>query len=133
MTIFFHVCTVLYYKNYVFIVLLADQIVDANSVNEICTKYSVMWRQIGLKLGLDASVLDNVEADYHEQRKRFEVTLRKWMKLAGDNATWDLLELAITNANREDLSLEALSECKLQIPYVLKQHNIRTHDSVSLA
>ena len=46
--------------------------------------------------------LDNVEADYHEQRKRFEVTLRKWMKLAGDNATWDLLELAITNANRED-------------------------------
>ena len=47
----------IYYKNYVFIVLLADQIVDANSVNEICTKYSVMWRQIGLKLGLDASVL----------------------------------------------------------------------------
>ncbi|XP_065903549.1 uncharacterized protein [Dysidea avara] len=92
----------------------ADQIVDANSVNEICTKYSVMWRQIGLKLGLDASVLDNVEADYHEQRKRFEVTLRKWMKLAGDNATWDLLELAITNANREDLSLEALSELPRQ-------------------
>ena len=101
-----------------FLFLLADQIVDANNVNEICTKYSVLWRQIGLKLGLDASVLDNVEADCHVQRKRFEVTLSKWMRLAGNNATWCTLELAITNANREDLSLGALSECKIQILYM---------------
>jgi len=93
--------------------LLADQIVDANGVDEICTKYSVKWRPIGLKLGLEASVLDNVEADRHEQRKRFEVTLTKWMNLAGNNATWGVLQLAITNAIRADLSLEALSECKL--------------------
>jgi len=98
---------------YYFHCLLADQIVDANGVDEICTKYSVKWRSIGLKLGLDASVLDNIEVDHHEQRKRFEVTIMKWMSLAGNNATWGVLELAITNANRADLSLEPLSECKL--------------------
>jgi len=91
----------------------ANQIVDENSVNEICTKYAASWRQIGLKLGLDASVLNNIEIDYHQQRNRFEETLRKWMKLAGNNATWGALELAITNANREELSLEALTKCKL--------------------
>ena len=111
-------CT--YCKSYVFTILLADQIVDANDINAICIKHSVMWRQIGLKLGLHASVLDNIQADYHEQRKCFEVTLSKWMKLAGNNATRGVLELAITNANHEDLSLEARSECKLQILYILK-------------
>ncbi|XP_065894838.1 uncharacterized protein [Dysidea avara] len=95
---------------------VADQIVDANDINAICIKHSVMWRQIGLKLGLHASVLDNIQADYHEQRKCFEVTLSKWMKLAGNNATRGVLELAITNANHEDLSLEARSELK-QIDY----------------
>ena len=71
-----------------------------------------MWRPIGLKLGLDTSVLNNAEADYHGQRKRFEVMLSMWMKQDGENATWGVLELAITNANREELSIEALSECK---------------------
>ena len=76
-----------------------------------------MWRQIGLKLGLSDSVLDNVEADHHEQRKRFEVTLSKWMKLDNNSATWGILELAVTNANREELSLGVLSECKIQMLY----------------
>ena len=98
----------------------ANQIVDENSVNEICTKYAVFWRQIGLKLGLDASVLNNVESDYRQQRNCFEATLRKWMNLAGNNATWGALELAITNANREDLSLEALtSKLYASLSYVV--------------
>jgi len=97
----------------VFIVLLAEQIVDANIMNEIYTEYSVMWRLIGLQLGLKSSVLDIIEAEYIELRKRFEVTLTKWMNLAGNNATWGILELAITNANRSDLSIEPLSESKI--------------------
>jgi len=94
-------------------ILLADQIVDDKGLNEIITKYSVMWRSIGLTLGLDTSVLDNIEADHHIQRKCFEVTLTKWMNLDRNNATWRVLELAITNANRADLSLEPLTESKI--------------------
>ena len=93
--------------------MLADQVVDANGVNEIHANYSVWWRQIGIKLGLDPSVLDNIDADCRKQTERFMATLSKWMNLAGNNATWGVLELAITNVNRADLSLRPLSECKL--------------------
>ncbi|XP_065902160.1 uncharacterized protein [Dysidea avara] len=86
----------------------ASQIVDANSVTEILTEYSRLWRQIGLKLGLNSTVLENFKRDGTDQRDRFEKTLNAWQRLAGSNATWGALELAITNANREDLGLKSL-------------------------
>ena len=92
---------------------IASQIVDANSVTEILTEYSRLWRQIGLKLGLNSTVLENFKRDGTDQRDRFEKTLNAWQRLAGSNATWGALELAITNANREDLGLKSLPKCKL--------------------
>ena len=56
-------------------------------------------------------MLDAIESNYPQQRKRFEITLTKWLRLDGDKATWSVLELAITNAIREDLSLGKLSQC----------------------
>ena len=92
---------------------IASQIVDANSVTEILTEHSRLWRKIGLKLGLDSSVLKSIEADFTKQRDRFEEVLNAWLRLARSNATWSGLELAITNANREDLGLTSLPKCKL--------------------
>ena len=83
------------------------------SINEILTKHCTLWRGTGLNLGLDESVLNNIQNDYKEQRKCFEVTLQKWSSLDQDKATWGVLELALTNANRADLSLTNLLECKL--------------------
>ena len=70
-------------------------------------------------MGLKSCVLENIEADNSEQRKRFEITLSNWLKLDGNNATWGVLELAISNANRENLGLKALSESKHQHDFVL--------------
>lgn len=80
---------------------------------EIITKYSTLWYQIGLKLNLANSVLDNIEADESNQRDRFKKTLDSWLMQDGENATWGLLELAITNVNREHLGLKPLVKCKL--------------------
>ena len=92
---------------------LADQIVDPVSINEILTEYCTLWKGTGLHLGLNESVLSTIESDYKEQRKCFEMTLKKWSKQDQDKAKWGVLELALTNANRAELSLEKLLECKL--------------------
>ena len=46
-----------------------------------------------------------------DQRECLRVTLWKWLQLDRDNATWQTLELAITNANREEL------DCKFPLKF----------------
>jgi len=94
---------------------LANQRVYANSVTGILTEHARLWRYVGFKLGLLNCVLDNIEADSTKQRDRFEKTLNCWLMQAGEDATWGVLELAITNANREFLGLPSLLKCKFHI------------------
>ena len=63
-----------------------------------------------MNLGLRPKVIDNIGQDCMEQRRRFEMILEKWQMQEGDKATWGVLELAITNANRADLSYKRLEE-----------------------
>ena len=97
---------------YISYCILADDKVDPNEIDNILTEYCRLWKGVGLKLGLEAPVLNNIEADYRHQRKRFDKTLSAWMDLYQDKATWGVLELAITNANRADLGIKPLSESK---------------------
>ena len=53
-------------------------------------------------------VLNQVEAEHNTLSERFRVTLEKWLQL-NVGVTWGNLELAITNANRESLSLPPLT------------------------
>ena len=99
-----------YIHHYILTLHLAGDKADANDIEDILTDHCRLWRGVGLKLGLQASVLNNIEDDYSRIRKRFEKTLDAWMGQYGDNATWGTLELAITNANRVDLGLKPLSE-----------------------
>ena len=80
---------------------------------EILTPYSPLWRQIGLELGLGASVLTIIEADVSEQRDRFRKTLEDWLRLDQQRATWGVLELAITNVNRHYFDLPPYTKCNL--------------------
>ena len=58
---------------------------------------------------MQSSVLDIIETDYpNDQRKHLSKTLDAWMKQDRDRATWGVLELAITNANRAELALSPL-------------------------
>ena len=88
--------------------VLGDKKADPNSFDDILTKYCIQWRGIGLKLGLEKCILDNIEADHPLQRECLEKTLDAWLKQDQDKATWGVLELAITNANRVKLALEPL-------------------------
>ncbi|XP_065900605.1 uncharacterized protein [Dysidea avara] len=86
-----------------------DQKPTESELNRFLTKYCTLWRPIGLKLKLKSSVLDMIKGSHQtDQRECLRVTLWKWLQLDRDNATWQTLELAITNANREELDLPPL-------------------------
>ena len=84
---------------------------QSQKIFRFLTDYCKHWRGTGLQLQLNTSVLDQVEADYHTLSERFRVTLEKWLQL-NVGVTWGNLELAITNANRENLGLQPLTTGK---------------------
>jgi len=88
-----------------------NQIADLASINELLTKYCTQWRGIGLDLGLEESLLNSIELDHATQRERFEKTMKMWLRKDQDEATWGVLELAVTNANRAELSYDKLLKC----------------------
>ena len=85
-------------------------------LNRFLTEYCKLWKSIGYKLGLEDVVLDMIQSDCPSRRECFTAVLQKWLEL-DLRPTWNTLELAITNARREELSLEALPESKL-ITYI---------------
>ena len=81
-------------------------------LNQFLTEHCKLWRSIGYKLGLEDSVLVVIQDDHQTQRDRFEATLRKWLE-QDVRASWNTLELSITNARREELSLNPLPRSKI--------------------
>ena len=70
--------------------------------------YCVLWRAIGLKLGLNNDLLETISKDNPNQHQdSFRVVLQKWL-IQDVSPTWNTLELAITNAQRNNLSLDDL-------------------------
>ena len=81
-------------------------------LNRYLTEYFEFWKSIGLKLGLQSSVLGLIEADHRlQQRECFRATLQRWLQ-QDVQATWYKLELAITNAKREYYGYDALDASK---------------------
>ena len=83
-------------------------------LNRFLTEYCKLWKSIGYKLGLEDGVLDMIQSDYPTQRERFAAVLQKWLEL-DVKPTWNTLELAITNARREELSLETLQKSMIYV------------------
>ena len=85
---------------------------ESKDLYRFLTKYCELWRGIGLQLGLECTVLDQVASAHPtNHRECLRVTLEKWLKL-NVGVTWDDLELAMTNANRENLDLQPLTTSK---------------------
>ena len=92
--------------------LLGDQRPESKDLQRFLTDYCKHWRDIGLLLGLKSSVLDLVASAHPMQdRECFRATLEKWLQM-NVGVTWGNLELAITNANRENLGLQPLTTGK---------------------
>ena len=92
--------------------MLGDQRPESKDLQRFLTDYCKQWRDIGLPLGLKSSVLDLVASAHPMQdRECFRAILEKWLQL-NVGVTWGNLELAITNANRENLGLRPLTTGK---------------------
>ena len=90
--------------------LIANQRPEMRDLNSFLTEYCTLWRAIGLKLGLQNTLLNLIASQHPAQfRECFRVTLQYWLD-QDVNATWSTLELAITNARRDELNLGNLLE-----------------------
>ena len=76
----------------------------------VIRKYASDWYDIGIKLGLNDDLLNEIKRkqdstkDTEYKTKCFQRTLGKWLSTDND-ATWKTLEVAITNMNRTKLGL----------------------------
>lgn len=69
----------------------------------VVREYADEWYNVGMELGLELDILDNIDKDHLQQNVIcFQKALEKWLKLDNCNATWKLLEVALSgvNANR---------------------------------
>ena len=84
-----------------------------SDLSRFITGYCTLWKTIGLKLGLQNTLLNLIEREHLMQfRECFRITLQYWLD-QNVSTTWSTLELAITNARREELYLDNLPESKI--------------------
>lgn len=77
----------------------------------VTKKYAADWFDIGVELGLEDSTLRTIEADYHQSIKCLQNVLNMWLTLStSGNATWKMLEVALTNVKRQQLSLDPVND-----------------------
>jgi len=97
----------------IFQTLIGDERPTMGELNKYLTEYCGLWRSVGYKLELQDSVLNVIQSDHPTQRMEcFRIVLQKWLE-QDVRPTWNILELAITNARREELSLEPLLESEI--------------------
>ena len=71
----------------------------------VVKRFASIWKDVGIELGLQLPVLKSIEQDYPKNVVCcFQETLDKWLRLY-PGASWSILEIAITNVNRQDLHL----------------------------
>jgi len=113
---FSHKCSLRHIQGCTIILIFtAGKTPEMSELNKYLIKYCGLWRAIGLKLGLKDDLLDVIENENSKQHKEcFRIMLQKWL-IQDVQPTWNTLELAITNAQRDDLSLDNLSESMLPL------------------
>ncbi|XP_065901376.1 uncharacterized protein [Dysidea avara] len=76
----------------------------------VTRKHATMWRDVGLELKLEHSVLKGIEKDNPQDTTNcFKEVLDKWLRLT-PSATWKELEIALTNVNRMQLVLDPVDD-----------------------
>ena len=73
-------------------------------------KKAMQWEVTGLKLGLKDCVLGNIAKNNSQQIVAcFRDTLKIWLR-STPNATWRMLEVALTNVRRQTLQLDPVDD-----------------------
>ena len=92
----------------IYVHFIADEKPEMSELQKYVVKYYGLWKAIGLNLGLKDDLLETIAGDNLKQQECFRIMLQKWL-IQDVSPTWNTLELAITNAQRDNLSLENLS------------------------
>ena len=73
----------------------------------VTNKYAVDWKKIGIELDLQPTALDTIRGNDEDC---FQAMINKWLRLTHNKATWKALEVAITNVERQKLSLDPVDD-----------------------
>ena len=95
----------------IFVVTTEEATPTMKNLNRYVTKkYAADWRDIGIELDLPLHTLDIISKNnQHECVACFQSTLDNWLKSTPD-ATWRMLEVAITNVTRQHLGLDPVTD-----------------------
>ena len=95
----------------IFMVTTEEATPTMKNLNHYVTKkYAADWRDIGIELDLPLHTLDIISKNnQHECVACFQSTLDNWLKSTTD-ATWRMLEVAITNVTRQRLGLDPVTD-----------------------
>ena len=76
----------------------------------VIKKYAAEWEDIGLELGLQLNTLEIFSKNHQKECVLcFRSTLNEWLNLK-PNATWRMLEVAITNVRRASNGLDPVTD-----------------------
>ena len=100
------------YNNYfVRSVFIEQSTPTMQDLNRYVTKiYASDWKDIGLELGLQFNTLEIFSKNHQKECVPcFQSTLHEWLNLK-PNATWRMLEVAITNVRRASNGLDPVTD-----------------------
>ena len=104
------------YINYIYNYLVRSVFVEQSTptmqdLNRyVIKKYAPDWEDIGLELGLQLNTLEIFSKNNQKECVScFRSTLNEWLKL-NPNATWSMLEVAITNVRRTSNGLDPVTD-----------------------
>ena len=76
----------------------------------VTKKYVADWKDIGLELNLPLDTLKAIRINHpHRVEDCCEDVLDRWLK-STPNATWRMLEVALTNVRRQQLGLDPVDD-----------------------
>ena len=79
-----------------------------NLFRYVVHKYATEWNDIAIELGLKPSTVKIIKMDNQKCEECFKEALQKWLEIS-PNATWSILEVAITNVKRAKESLDPIT------------------------
>ena len=89
-----------------------NKVPTMRDINRYLTrKHAADWKDIGIELGLGLSKLKIIENDHPlRSEDSFIAMIDTWIQLAGSDATWKALEVALTNINRQKLDRDPVDD-----------------------
>ena len=80
-------------------------------INRYTKRHATDWKDIGLELGLQFEGLNIIEKDHSPCCVTcFQLMINCWLNSATENATWEALEVALTNVNRQKLGFDPVDD-----------------------